>query len=183
MPPGVAAASKRHPGGRPRRLCALALAALAVVLFAGWWWGRGLQAAWSARQLVEAIERGDCTTAAKYSGVVPLAEGCPAGLYGLPDDLDGYSLSWDRVQHDSHQSETSVGLIAPHGHSVQLAHGAERRRLDRQGHRRPALTAAPAQTASEPALVRDASRRPSCPARRPTLLRNGTDQRRGASPW
>ena len=121
MSSDVAAAS---PGGRgwvSRRAWAHAIAALVVVLVAGWWWGRGLQAAWTAKQLVDAIERGDCTTAAKYSDVVALPEGCPPSLYGLPDDLNGYSLYWDRVQHDSRQNGT-VSLMIPSAHSQYSLH-------------------------------------------------------------
>ena len=126
MSSDVAAASPRGRGWLSRRVWALALAAFTVVLVAVWWWGRGLQAAWTAQQLVDAIERGDCTTAAKYSDVVALPEGCPPSPYGLPDDLTGYSLYWDRVPHDSRQNETAVSLRIPGTHSQYSLHMVRR---------------------------------------------------------
>ncbi|SER27545.1 hypothetical protein SAMN05421756_11190 [Microlunatus flavus] len=55
-----------------------------------------------------------------------LPEGCPPSLYGLPADLNGYSLYWDRVRHDSHQNETAISLTVPSDHSQYGLHMVRR---------------------------------------------------------
>lgn len=99
---------------KPKRfLVAIAVLVAAGVLFSGWWWGRGVQSWWTAREFVEAVKRGDCVAAAKYFPDGSQSSGCSPASYGLPDDLANYSLDWDRVGHRKYDDETAVGLKVP----------------------------------------------------------------------
>ena len=83
------------------------------LLLAGWWWGRGPQSWWIARSFVEALQRGECATAAKYYSGETATSGCSPSAYWLPKDLQGYSLHWDRVARGTLDNQAAVAVTIP----------------------------------------------------------------------
>lgn len=100
----------------PRRLHRLAGAAVlfgAGLVFCGWWWSQGIQSWWTARGLLGALRSGDCVAASKYYDAEPVPSDCSPKAFGLPEDLTGYSLRWDRVKHNGYSNQASVAVFVP----------------------------------------------------------------------
>ena len=115
-----------RPRRRPSRSAAPVIAVLLVLLTTGWWWGRGPQSWWTARSFVEALERGDCATAARYYAGERASADCSPSAYWLPDDLTGYSLHGDRVGRGPDDDQAAVAVTVPQDAAAYSLHMVRR---------------------------------------------------------
>ena len=117
-----------EPQSRRRRPAtgAVVVVVLLGLLVTGWWWGRGPQSWWTARSFVEALKRGDCSAAAKYYAGDTASSGCSPSAYWLPDDLNGYSLHWDRIGRGPLDDQAAVAVTVPQDRTAYSLHMVRR---------------------------------------------------------
>lgn len=117
-------------GPRPRRRlpggAAVVLVVLLGLLVTGWWWGRGPQSWWTARSFVEALEHGDCAAAARHYSGEKASVDCSPSAYGLPDDLTGYTLHWDRIGRGPDDDQAAVAVTLPQDDAAYSLHMVRR---------------------------------------------------------
>ena len=121
-------AERTEPWSKPRRRVRTAVVLIVVLglLLTAWWWGRGPQSWWTSRSFIEALKRGDCAAAAKYYSGETSSSHCSPSAYWLPDDLNGYSLHWDRIGRGTYDDQAAVAVTVPGDGAVYSLHMVRR---------------------------------------------------------